>query len=46
MRIALLADFLNVVDQAAIDKAPNMTLVNMRTIIVTSGSRAPAQAIN
>lgn len=44
--MALLADFLNVVDQADMGKAPNMTQLTICTVAETSESTIPAHAMN
>ena len=46
IRIALLADLLNVVDQATIGRAPNITLLTMVILRPVSGSETPAHATN
>ena len=46
IRIALLDDLLNVVDQATIGTAPNITLLTMVILSPTSGLSTPAHATN
>lgn len=46
IKIALFVDFLNVFDQAAMGRAPSMTLVSMITVPSMSGSSTPAHARN
>lgn len=46
IKIALLVDLLNVVDQAAVGSAPNMTLLTIDKVKTTSGSSTPAHAAN
>ena len=46
IRMALLVDLLNVVDQAIIGRAPNMTLLTMVKLRTTSGLPTPAHAMN